>query len=181
MATTPKTLTKSTNETVQLSQLEMLRGQADLMGVSYGANLSERALRKLLLDTLNADQDGGTYTNEERLTLEQDSKRLIRCVITPIDPLLKEHDGEFFSVANSVLQFNTKFVMFNTEYHVPKILLDHIKAQEFQFFVTTVVDGKKVRTPKMGKKFSVVELAPLTKEELADLAQNQMARQAIDA
>lgn len=180
MATSPKTLTKETTETIQLTQMEMLRGQADLMGIPYGDNLSERALRKLLLDTLNADNDGNDLSTDERLSLEQDSTRLVRCIITPVDPLLKEHEGEFFAVANSVLPFNVKYVMFNVEYHVPNILLDQIKSQQFQYFTTKVVDGQKVRDSKLANTFSVTELPPLTKEELKDLANNQMARQAID-
>lgn len=174
MATAPKL-----NKDVETTTFDKLKAQAQIMGVDFRDDITEKGLRKQLMDALEQAQEGDVLTNAQRTELERDSTRLIRCIITPMASHMKDHQGQLFSVGNSVLGYISKYILFNAEYHVPKIILDHIKTVETQYFVTKVINGEQVKESKMRPAFGVQELPNLTAEELADLAKSQMARSAI--
>lgn len=167
-------------EDVKPTELEMLQAQADIMGIPYRNGITVKALRKELLEALT-DDVGEELTNTKRSDIEREATKLIRCIVTPMASNMKEHQGQLFAVGNAVLPVIAKYILFNAEYHVPQIILDHIKAQELQYFVTAKVSGRDVRVPKMRKAFSVEILDPLTDEELKELARSQENRNAVDA
>lgn len=164
----------------QPTEIELLKTQADILGLEYKGNVSARALRKQILDTLNNADDSEGMSNDDRVAAEAESTKLIRCIVMPNAAHMRDYQGQLFSVGNSLLNSVSKYVLFNTEYHVPKIILDHIQAAEMQFFVTRKVNGREVRESKMTRAFNVTILDPLTKEELAELARSQENRNAIE-
>lgn len=101
----------------------------------------------------------------------REASKLIRVVVTCLNPLKKEWEGEIISAGNLVVGTHKKFVPFNVEegYHIPQILFNVLKERECQVFYTV---GKE-RRAKMIKEFAVVTLPDLTAEELKSLAQRQ--------
>lgn len=163
------------------SVLDNLKTQADIMGIAYNPKVTAKDLRKQLLASLAEDDDGDENTGEERQRIEREAMKLVRCIITPMDNQLKEHQGQIFTIGNSIIPMTAKFVLFDEIYHLPKIMVDHIKEQQMQYFVNEKRNGKTVRVSRMRKAYSVQELEPLTKEELAELARSQENRNAVDA
>lgn len=155
---------------------DKLKAQAQIMGVEYRDDITEKALRKRLMDVLEQAQEGEVLTNAELTALNQESNKLVRCIVTPMGAHMKDLQGQLFSVGNSVLGYVSKYILFNAEYHIPKIILDHIQQVETQFFVNKTINGQKVKESKMTKAFGVQILPDLTKEELAELAKAQAAR-----
>jgi hypothetical protein len=60
-----------------------------------------------------------------------------------------------------------KYIPFNNEdgWHIPNILLDHLKAAECQIFAKVTRNGQEFMEPKNIKAFNVEILPPLTEEE----------------
>lgn len=166
--------------TKQPTEIELLKTQADILGLEYKGNISAKALRKQIMDTLNAADDSEGMSDNDRATAEKDSIKLIRCIVMPNAAHMRDYQGQLFSVGNSLINAVSKYVLFNVEYHVPKIILDHIQQQEMQFFVTRKVNGREIRESKMTRAYSVTILDPLTDEELKELARSQENRNAVE-
>lgn len=177
--TTSTTRKTTTTAKAKPTQLELLKTQAEIMGIEYREDITEQALRKQLMDALAQADSGETISHADRKKLIKESMKLERVIISPNATHMKEHQGQLFSVGNSILGYVSKFVLFNAEYHVPKIILDHIKDQKMQYFTSKVVNGEQLRESKLRPMYTVEVLEPLTKEELEDLAKSQAARQSI--
>lgn len=163
------------------SELELLKTQADILQLKYKSNVTAKTLRKNIMNALSEDDDSEGISNNERQEMIKENTKLIRCIIMPVAPHMRDYQGQIFSAGNSALGIISKYVLFNTEFHVPNILLKQIKAQEMQFFVKRTVNGEEFRESKLRKAFNVEILDPLTEEELKELARNQENRNAIDA
>lgn len=176
-------ITKSPTTDKMPSEIELLKTQADILGLQYKGNISAKALRKQIMDVLLAsveDEDTG-QSNDSRVELEKESSKLIRAIVMPVAAHMRDYQGQVFSVGNSVINTISKYIMFNTEFHVPNIILKHIQAQQMQYFVTNRVNGREVRESKMANAYNVTILPTLTKEELIELGRSQENRNAIDA
>jgi hypothetical protein len=112
--------------------------------------------------------------------------KLIRCRIVNLDPKKKDLPGEIISVANERLGNVRKFIPFGeaTEngYHIPYVIYKLLKKRKF-LQIRTRRDprtGTNVTTQAWVTEFSIDVLDPLTKEQLRDLAQAQIAAGSID-
>lgn len=115
------------------------------------------------------------------LTPRENALRLIRVRVTPIDTSKRDYEGEIFSAGNAFIPTVRKFVQFNVPTHLENILYQQLIEKEYQYFVSRKrPDGSEYREGKVGKAYSVEVLPDLTKEELAELAASQHARNAID-
>jgi hypothetical protein len=110
-----------------------------------------------------------------RKRIKAEATRLVRIRITCMNPAKKEWDGEIFTTGNSVTGSMKKYVQFDTEYHVPHMMLTMIQSRMCQVFhtVTDKRTRQKVRKGKLVKEFAVEVLPDLTAEELKDLALQQ--------
>lgn len=101
--------------------------------------------------------------------------RLVRCRVTCMNPNKREWQGEIISVGSAKLGTFKKFVPFDgREYHLPKIIFDALKERKYSTFYTVRNDrGQEIRKARLVPEFSIQELPPLTKAELADLAKKQ--------
>ena len=163
------------------SELELLKTQADILKLKYKSNVTAKTLRKQIMDELAGDDDSEGLSQNDREEMIKENTKLIRCIIMPVAPHMRDYQGQIFAAGNSALGIISKYVLFNTEFHVPNILLKQIKAQEMQFFIKRTVNGEEFRESKMRKAFNVEILDPLTPEELKELARNQENRNAIEA
>jgi len=100
--------------------------------------------------------------------------KLQRVVVRSNDPLKRESAGEIFTVGNKIINDGKpvkKYIPFNNEdgWHIPNILLDHLKAAECQIFAKVTRNGQEFMEPKNIKAFNVEILPPLTEEERQSL------------
>lgn len=170
----------------QEDELEALKRQADLLGVQYSKSIGLDTLRARVAKALEADEG----TSQKEVAVEQDKVSLvdlrneaakkIRVRVSCHDPLKKEYQGEIFTVMNSVVGVFKQFVQFNEPWHVPNIILKQLQEKKYQQFYTVKDErGRKVRKGKLVNAYSIEYLEPLTKAELAALAADQKARNAI--
>lgn len=166
-----------TDEVVVQDELVALKQQADVMGIEYPKTVTKTALKKLIAEKLSAEDASDVNATIKELEIE--NKRLVRVIITPNDNLKRDMAGEFFSTGNSVLGTISRFVPFNQEWHIENMLLKCIRDKEHQIFVTKKVGDKEFVEPKQQPAYTIQELAPLTKEELAELKQRQIAQEGV--
>jgi len=170
------------------TELEMLQERATKLGITYRSNTGAVKLSKMidkLLGTEDTDVD-----NTKPLTLAQrtdelrkECTRLVRVVVTCMNPTKREYSGEIFTVGNSTAGSFKKFVPFNEDagYHIPNIIFKHLQERECQIFVNkTNPDGSQRRVGKLIKEFAITVLPPLTATELKDLAEMQALNRSID-
>lgn len=169
--------------------------QADRLGVAFHPNISTDKLRERvkasLTDIAQEVSDGQTQEptveltkeqseNARRMALRDEARRLVRVVITCMDPMKKEFQGEIITAGNAVVGSFRKFVLFNEPYCIPNIILKQLKEKQCQIFTTVKGEnGQKFRKGKQIKAYAIQELPMFTEEELAELAADQRARKAI--
>lgn len=121
-----------------------------------------------------------------RQVVRAKAMRLHRVRITNLNPSDAQLSGAIVTVMNQYTGKVSKYVPFGDEsengYHIPEILLNHLKSQKFA--LRSEIKGgqfgvKKYKT-KMINKFAIEELPMLSKGELEDLADHQRASHAID-
>jgi hypothetical protein len=172
----------ATQEPTTPNELEDLKARADTLGVAYHPSIGVSKLREKVaagtapdIELNKAETEPKVETkNAFRLRKKREASELVRIQITCMNPNKREYDGEIFMAGNSVVGTYRNFVPFDTVWHVPRVVFNMIKQRRCQ--VTTTRKGPKNRPIKEGKlirEYSVVELDPLTPEELQELAQRQ--------
>ena len=121
--------------------------------------------------------------NQKLMRLRREQTRLIRVMVHCNNDEKKDWEGEFIKVGNDVVGSITKFIPFDNEagYHVPVILLDSMRERVCQKWKT--VRGSSGAQEKVSftvPEFTITELPDLSSDELAELADDQRARGAID-
>ncbi len=158
-------------------ELATLKARADMLGVKYHPSISLEKLREKVNASLAPEEKAAAAAPVvDRAAMQRQANELVRVRVTCMNPAKKEWEGEIFTVGNSVVGTIKKYVPFNADegWHVPRFILDQIKARECQVFTT--VKGPRGNTTRQGKlikEFAVEILDPLTEEELHDLAQRQ--------
>lgn len=183
--------------TEQTEQLQALKDEADKLGIKYHPNIGFDSLQKRVQDanteaayeqnipsdvrptTAKRERSGAgrqlTPAEVKRMRREE-ALQLVRVVVSCMNPNKKDWEGEIFSIGNSEMPTQKKYVPFNVEegWHIPRIMLNMIKKREYQSFITERDHrGRSVRRSVMKKEFNVVELPPLTDEEIKKLKAKQ--------
>lgn len=170
------------SQDLQQDELATLKQRADQLGISYHPSIGVDKLKEKVNAKLSGEggAEAGTDTatapseNKRRLNKRQEASELVRIQVTCMNPNKSEWEGEVFCAGNSVVGTFKKYVPFNVEWHVPRIIYNMIKQRQCQIFVTKKDERRRtVREGKLIREFNVAELPPLTKEELKDLAQRQ--------
>lgn len=187
----------TTEDMPQVSELDLLKQQAQMMGIEFSNNIGVETLRKRIADAMAANKEAAEQTQETevvavgkttekvkslRQTIADREKRLVRCRIYNMDPLKKDKPGDIFTVANRYLGTVRKFIPYGEQtdggYHIPYCLYKLLKSRKFvQIKVKKDPDnpGREIVTTRDVREFNIEILDPLTKEELKDLAQAQLA------
>lgn len=176
----------------------LLLEQANKLGLKVSGNIGLETLRTRIKDHMegNTSNDKDSEDEEEKqgekpeatvksLTRAERIKAhraehlaLKRIIVTCMDPSKKELEGEVFTIANKFLGKVSKFVPFGNEegWHVPKVLVEDIKARRFTYVKTVRRNGVDVVVPESMKDmpaYAVMELPQLTAKELQELKQRQ--------
>ena len=183
-----------TPEQLEAEELAILKRRATQLGVPYSPNIGLSTLRdrvnKANASTKTDDEveeesvdkkDASAVLNETRsqrnARKRKEANKLYRVRITNHNPAKREHSGELFKAANSVIGTAARYVQFGEIWHVEKILLNMIEERKYQQFYTTTIDGKKVRKGKLVKEFGIEYLPALTPKELEELRKQQAMRE----
>ena len=174
---------------IEPTELELLKGRADLLGIKYHPSIGVSSLRAKIDDILSdkvvepvlpkavLNAPVVATAAQKNAFLRREAAKLVRIRVTNMNPNKKEYEGETFTVSNSVVGTFRKYVPFNGEpYHVPNIILKMILDRKCQVFYTANVDGVKKRVGKLVAEFAVEILSPLTPKELTELGRIQAMR-----
>jgi hypothetical protein len=149
------------------------------------APLVEAALRTEAAVNPNADskflkQEVVPLTEEEyKASIRKDNRKnvgaLVHVRIQCMNPAKRDWPGEIISVGSAKLGTFKKYVPFNNEpYHIPKIIYDMMAEKKCSaFFNGTDNRGHKTRKARQINEYAIEVLAPLTPQELKDLARKQ--------
>ena len=169
------------------SELDILKAQADRMGISYKANISLTTLKaKIQLvqegESLEELKESSVSKEDQAEAVHKEAMKLVRVQITPLDTnKATNYDCDFFTAGNSVVGNVTRNIPFGRPWHVEQILVNAIKEKTYQQFSTKKnAQGADVVTKRNVPAYSVVELPALTVQELKDLADLQARTNALE-
>lgn len=160
------------------SELQLLKEQADVLGVEYPNNVTIKTLKKRITDHLN--QETLEEANQHYKDHYAENMKLVRVIVTPVDSAKRDYQGEYFCVGNELLGTVKRFVPFNEEWLIENVLVKHIKSKEFQFIQSKKGDkGTQNLNSKLIPAYNVTILPDPTKEEIEDLKRIQEAREGV--
>jgi hypothetical protein len=132
-----------------------------------------------LADVMAAEAAPVDLTNESeghrKNRLRREATALVRVRVSSMNPQKKNVKGELLCVSNRNIGTIQRYIPFNRDWHIEKVLYDALMAKEFMVFdrEKTGRAGIEVVTPRCIPEFNIQVLPPLTKNELKDLAQRQ--------
>lgn len=132
-----------------------------------------------LADVMAAEAAPADLTNESeghrKNRLRREATALVRVRVSSMNPQKKNVKGELLCVSNRNIGTIQRYIPFNRDWHIEKVLYDALMAKEFMVFdrEKTGRAGIEVVTPRCIPEFNIQVLPPLTKNELKDLAQRQ--------
>lgn len=173
------------NPVSKLDELTVLKQRATMMGIPVPNNISAKTLRArieekmagaeaLASDTPETVEDKPSTATEKtaaqiRAEGIQRAQELVRVQVACLNPNKSTLQGEIFTLANEQVGTISKYVPFNTIWHVPACLLRMIERRRFTQHRTVKENGREVTRSHLVKEFSVQRLAPLTPEEYKQL------------
>lgn len=112
---------------------------------------------------------------QKKNRLRREAMALVRVRVSCMDPAKKKLKGELLCVSNRNFGTIQRFIPFNREWHIEKVLYDLLVEKEYMVFdrEKTGRAGIEVVDPRNVPAFNIQVLPPLTKGELKDLAQRQ--------
>lgn len=118
---------------------------------------------------------GPETEGQKKNRLRREAMALVRVRVSCMDPQKKNLKGELLCISNKNFGTVQRFIPFNREWHIEKVLYDAMMEKEYMVFdrEKTGRAGIEVVTPRNVPAFNIQVLPPLTKGELKDLAQRQ--------
>lgn len=177
------------------SDRELLEQKAKRLGIGFNARTPDDLLKLKIEDKLKETEEGNSKavenansekgTDSEKLARDKQYKeamQLVRVIVTPTTASEQEYAGEVFTVSNSLVGTVRRFVPFGNDngWHIERILLNTLKEKKIQIFKEKRVDGQVIKEGRLLPAYSIVELPPLTEDELKKLADSQRARQSVE-
>ena len=184
---------------VQLTELDLLKQQARMMGLEFSNNIGLETLKKKIKDATEADEQQVAEEEDpietaqpavRKKTLREEiherEMRLVRVRITNMDPMKAKRPGDYFTVANKYLGTVRKYIPYGEKtdngYHIPHCLYQMLKERKFaQVQVKKNPDtGHESVYTRMVREFAIEVLDPLTPEEIKKLGTAQLASGSLD-
>ena len=166
-----------------------LEARAKVLNISFHTNISTDKLRERVNAAISGtrEEDSERPAKDEsdvarRSRLKKKASRLIRVRIHCNDPAKKDWPGEYITVGNNAVGTYRKYVPYNQDepFHLPEIIVNALREKRVQVFATKKSkNGIPVRESKSIAAYAIEVVQPLTEEELAQLANSQMARNAL--
>lgn len=116
--------------------------------------------------------------NELKKRKIREASRYVRIVVHVNNENKKKWKGQWYSVGNSVVPPQKKFVPFEngTGWHVQRILYNHLKEEKYQQFYT-VFDkkGNEETRSRLAPSYTIEVLPPITAEEFEAIQRRQLS------
>ena len=169
--------------------MKALKAEADALGIKYHNSISEATLfeRIALYKQEQADlaaveaikgadekKKQDTSAEDAAMAAAKEANKLVRCQIAAMNPQERDIGYKLFDCGNKYTGKIAKVIPFNKPWHVPQIILDYIKEQ--QFVTAKMVKGeggREVMQTVWAPAYSVNILDPLTDAELKQIAAAQ--------
>jgi hypothetical protein len=181
----------------ELNELDLLKAQADQLGITYHPNIGVDKLREKVQAKLNGETNTSapeveTVTDTKtkspaqlRAEAADEAVKLIRIRLTCMDPSKADYHGETISVGNDVVGNIKKFVPYREEfyengYHVPNIIYKYLRSCKYASIKTIKGPKGDTQISVQANKYSIEVLPPLTPDELEALKAQQAASKSID-
>jgi hypothetical protein len=168
------------------SELEVLKGRADDIGLEYHPSIGVDKLRvkvdAALKPKATSSQVKAINKMEARQEFVKVAKKLKRVRIVNMNPNKRESKGEYITVANKMVGTIKRFVPFDVDWHIENFIYEVLHSRKFRI-TREIPDGKGGKTTKNSfiPEFNIEVLGDLTKKELEELAADQAKRGAIDS
>lgn len=187
--------TTDTATTEAEQAIASLKKQADRLGISYKSNTSIATLQKAIAEKLDApvggsdskeESDTGTTSKASKAksieSAHKEAMKLVRVIITPMDSNKAANlESDIFCAGNSVVGTVKRTIPFGVEWHVEQILLNTIREKTYQAFTTVKnARGESVTKTRTIPAYNIVELPPLTDQELKALADQQARTRSLE-
>lgn len=189
-------MSEYSNDTAEMSpidELTLLKERARTLGIPLSGNIGVDKLRERIRLKLEGSSDVADEADEapkakkSKAQIEQEIRdelyarcmALVRCRVYNLNPSKRDMHGDIITVANRYLGTVRKFIPFGEEtdggYHIPQVLVDELKARQFQSIQTVQKNGKIEVKTRMVPEYNIEILPPLTEAELHELAISQAA------
>lgn len=178
--------TEATDIELGNDEFTALKERANLMGLKFHPNISLEKLRNKVQAAIAGDDEEPEETEEEApkpKKMSADAKRkeaqknafeLLRVRVTCMDQSKANQNGVILTAGNSSTGTIRKYIPFDVEWHIPRIIYNVMKDSKQQLF-TKRKDGKgnEIVESKLVNTYSIEVLPTLSEAELKDLAQRQ--------
>jgi hypothetical protein len=133
-------------------------------------SLAAATAAALAPEELAAETEG-----QKKNRLRREAQALVRVRVSCMNPTKKNMKGELMCVSNKNFGTIQRFIPFNRDWHIEKVLFDALSEREYMVFdrEKTGRANIEVVTPRCVPEFNIAVLPPLTKGELKDLGQRQ--------
>lgn len=176
-------------ETEEQNTRAYYKQQADNLGLNYPHNISTEKLKQIVGNKMKQIRSEKPKENNVAANQFKDMRALVRIQINVLNPAKQNWTGEIFTVGNDVIPHMTRFIPYNAVngvWHVERMFVEMLKSRKYQRMVEH--SGSRNDPSKYGvdyhrnqlvSEFSIIELPPLTEQELQDLGANQAANGSI--
>lgn len=157
-------------------ELTSLKKRADVMGVKYHPNISVDKLKAKIQESLDEKSEAPEPSVKPKVVSSKLNPHLelVRVRVTCMDQSKANQSGIIFTVGNSKVGTIKKYVPFDVEWHIPRLMFETMKEAKTQLFFTVKDDkGNDITKSKSVNTYAIEVLPPLTEAELKDLAQRQ--------
>lgn len=160
----------------ELTELEMLKQQADALDIKYSPNISEDTLRARI-NAHTTEPKEPVKPNKGFGDKRADALKLERIIVTNLNPNKKHSEGEYIRAGNRALPSICRFVPFGVETHAESILVRVLEDRVYcGVDYVKDADGNPKPSAVSRKEFQIERLPQLTPSELKKLAAEQSAR-----
>ena len=176
-------------ETEEQNTRAYYKQQADNLGLNYPNNISTEKLKQIVGNKMKQIRSEKPKGNNVAANQFKDMRALVRIQINVLNPAKQNWTGEIFTVGNDVIPHMTRFIPYNAVngiWHVERMFVEMLKSRKYQRMVEH--SGSRNDPSKYGvdyhrnqlvPEYSIIELPPLTEQELQDLGANQAANGSI--
>lgn len=176
-----------TEETKVPTPRELLKEKADLLGVEYKSNVTDSKLQEMIEAkqgkpaAVEVDKTEGEIISEAISSQRKQMTKLVRCIITCMDPKMKDYDTTPpLSLSNSILTVDKMVIPLNVEWHVPQWYYEMLKEQMCTISVKGKdLKGRPITLQKEIRKYGFSMLGDLTIEEIQELKTMQIMRDGV--
>lgn len=174
---------------ITTEQIDSLRELAETLTGKRLGNVKDPIKLQAMIDIARAESAESTNVNtpaqvaqslaQKRERMREEHLKLVRVVLTAMSPFEKQLKGTMITVGNKTLGNVTRYIPFDVEWHVEKMVLDTLRDRKFRHRVEHKdrVTGRVSYSNRFLPAYAINELEPLTEQERKELCRAMKARE----